>query len=232
MTQGYARGGLAWTGDGAPAGARGPTSSTHSPQPPSATRAPPPKHSQRIDQEVGPRELTVRQMLLATALRSRQPSLSGPIGVGGPEILPTIASAGNLRGDASDGGDGGHVGDGGSGGGRVVIDVRRATKDGAASPELPAGTEAAGGGAPPAARVPSSLVLEDIQRIQAVTALAQSLSGRSPTSTSSPGSPPGGGGAAAVGGGTAGGGGEAGGALPRAGFGNEAPTGAKDGAQA
>lgn len=138
--------------------------------------------------------MTVRQMLHHTALRSRQPSLTG-----GPEGgLPTIASAGHLHLSASDG-DG--TGSGGSAGGRVVIDVRRATKDGVSALEsVPSddGAAAALGSLPPAsaARLPAARVSssggggiapEEIQRVEALAALARSVSGRSPTGSASAG---------------------------------------------
>jgi hypothetical protein len=136
---------------------------------------------QRIDSEVGPREMTVRQMLHHTALRSRQASLSVPLGeiteVPGGGQPPGGYGYGRRRFSAEYAA---------GAGGRHIIDMRRAAVFG--------GGRAATAPPPQSAlhsvqSVDTAVVdpLDDVAQVQAVAALARALSTRS-TGSGGPGS--------------------------------------------
>jgi hypothetical protein len=126
---------------------------------------------QRIDREVGPREMTVRQMLHHTALRSRQASLS----THADPVFPHAAAAGGSSRRRSEGDVPGAV--------AIDMPTRRAAKEGA-----PWGLESVqsmsgeGGGSGGGAVVDPR---DDVATVQAVTALARALSSSSARRSSS-----------------------------------------------
>jgi hypothetical protein len=171
---------------------------------------------QRIDREVGPREMTVRQMLHHTALRSRQASISTQADGGGPITLPHGGDAAGSSRRRSEG----------DAPGSVVLDIRRTGKEAGKGP--PWGLESVqslsgdgdgGGGGPAAGQVVDPK--DDMAQVQAVAALARALSRRSSSA---------GGGRTGSGGNGSGGNGSGGGRSPRASAGGGIDGGSPRGA--